>query len=84
VKPSTVSEALGVTEQSAARSAGRGAIDMKNGCAMIFHALEGLLARPTGFKPRRGLYVAIGHDEEVGGSLGAKVCGFDYAECAQE
>lgn len=51
---------------------------------MIFHALEGLLARPTGFKPRRGLYVAIGHDEEVGGSLGAKVCGFDYAECAQE
>jgi acetylornithine deacetylase/succinyl-diaminopimelate desuccinylase-like protein len=57
---------------------------MKNGCAMIFHALEGLLARPKGFKPRRGLYVAIGHDEEVGGSLGAKVCGFDQSRvCAR-
>ena len=40
---------------------------------MMMHALEGLLARPQGFRPKRALFLAVGHDEEVGGSLGAKV-----------
>lgn len=40
---------------------GRGAIDLKNNVIAIFHAVEQLLQE--GFRPKRSLYVAIGHDE---------------------
>eukprot|EP00959_Pyramimonas_sp_CCMP1952_P275948 5767757-Pyramimonas_sp.AAC.1 len=50
---------------------GRGALDNKQSCVTMLHAIENLLIRPEGFKPKRDLYVAIGHDEEVGGALGA-------------
>ncbi|MEW5299378.1 MAG: hypothetical protein WDW36_002401 [Sanguina aurantia] len=48
---------------------GRGALDVKIGVAALFEAVEGLLAE--GFTPARGLFITIGQDEEVGGSLGA-------------
>jgi carboxypeptidase PM20D1 len=48
---------------------GRGALDDKIG---VVATLEGLdrLAR-QGFRPRRGVWLAFGHDEEVGGDAGA-------------
>jgi len=49
---------------------GRGAIDDKNVVIAIMETLEMLLTE--GFQPQRGLYVAIVHDEEVGGVYGAK------------
>lgn len=48
---------------------GRGALDDKGSLVAIFEAVEALLAR--GFRPRRSVYLAFGHDEEVGGGLGA-------------
>ena len=48
---------------------GRGALDLKNNVISILHAVEQLLQE--GFRPKRSLYVALGHDEEVGGSQGA-------------
>eukprot|EP00242_Pyramimonas_sp_CCMP2087_P012028 CAMPEP_0198209050 /NCGR_PEP_ID=MMETSP1445-20131203/12373_1 /TAXON_ID=36898 /ORGANISM="Pyramimonas sp., Strain CCMP2087" /LENGTH=461 /DNA_ID=CAMNT_0043882679 /DNA_START=290 /DNA_END=1675 /DNA_ORIENTATION=+ len=50
---------------------GRGALDNKQSCVGILHAIEILLTRPKGFVFQRTIYVAIGHDEEVGGALGA-------------
>lgn len=48
---------------------GRGAIDDKVSVIAILEGVERLVAR--GFRPRRTLYLAFGHDEEVGGPDGA-------------
>ncbi len=47
---------------------GRGALDMKSALTGIFEAVELLLKE--GFTPRRTIYFALGHDEEVGGFQG--------------
>jgi carboxypeptidase PM20D1 len=48
---------------------GRGTLDDKSGAMSILEAVEGLLAE--GFTPGRTIYLAIGHDEEIGGPKGA-------------
>lgn len=50
---------------------GRGAIDDKGSLVCILDAVESLLA--DGFVPERTLYLAFGHDEELGGDSGARV-----------
>ncbi len=50
---------------------GRGAIDDKSSVMAIFEAVEHLVT--AGFRPRRTVYLAFGHDEEVGGPDGAGV-----------
>lgn len=49
---------------------GRGAIDVKSGLVGILEAVEMHLGR--GFQPERTIYLAFGHDEEIGGAAGAK------------
>ncbi len=49
---------------------GRGTIDYKCGFAGMIEAVSLLLA--AGFKPGRTVYLSFGHDEEIGGLLGAK------------
>ena len=49
---------------------GRGTMDDKISVVSILEAVEALLA--DGFQPRRTIYLAFGHDEEVGGVRGAK------------
>ncbi|MEW6983895.1 M20 family peptidase [Colwelliaceae bacterium 6471] len=49
---------------------GRGAIDIKSGVLGIMEAVENLLAQ--GYQPKRSIYLAFGHDEELGGEHGAK------------
>ena len=48
---------------------GRGAMDMKVAVSGILEAVEALLAE--GFVPRRTIYLAFGHDEEIEGEAGA-------------
>ncbi|HXV87064.1 MAG TPA: M20 family peptidase, partial [Gemmatimonadales bacterium] len=48
---------------------GRGAMDDKGNLVAILEAVEMMLAR--GYTPRRTVYLAFGHDEEVGGPRGA-------------
>src|SRR5437667_5196232 len=48
---------------------GRGALDDKVGVVGLLEATERLLA--AGFRPRRTVCLAFGHDEEVGGGRGA-------------
>lgn len=48
---------------------GRGAMDNKVGVIGILEAVEKLLAE--GYEPHRTVYLAFGHDEELGGSVGA-------------
>lgn len=48
---------------------GRGAIDMKSVLFSLFDATEILIEK--GFKPKRDIYFAFGHDEELGGKQGA-------------
>ena len=48
---------------------GRGAIDMKGQLAAIFESVEHLIGE--GFAPKRDVYIAVGHDEESMGVLGA-------------
>ena len=48
---------------------GRGTMDMKASLMGIMEAAEYLLGR--GFTPQRTIYLAFGHDEEIGGSNGA-------------
>jgi carboxypeptidase PM20D1 len=49
---------------------GRGALDDKVSVLGISEAVERLIA--DGFAPKRTVYLAFGHDEEIGGSVGAK------------
>jgi carboxypeptidase PM20D1 len=49
---------------------GRGAIDNKSAVIGTLEAVEMLLGE--GFQPRRTVYLAYGHDEEVGGAAGAR------------
>lgn len=49
---------------------GRGAWDDKANLFALFEAVETLVA--SGFRPRQTLYIASGHDEELGGERGAK------------
>jgi carboxypeptidase PM20D1 len=48
---------------------GRGALDDKVRVLAIFEAVDMLLKE--GFRPERSVYLAFGHDEEVGGQEGA-------------
>lgn len=48
---------------------GRGALDDKSSVIAILEAVEWLIGQ--GFEPRRTVYLAFGHDEELGGSAGA-------------
>lgn len=49
---------------------GRGAIDNKSAVLGTLEAVEMLLGE--GFRPARTVYLAFGHDEEVGGTSGAR------------
>ena len=49
---------------------GRGAIDDKHSVVGILQALDTMLAREE--RPARTFYIALGHDEEVGGKRGAR------------
>jgi carboxypeptidase PM20D1 len=49
---------------------GRGALDNKSSVMGTLEAVEMLLAE--GFRPARTVYLAYGHDEEVGGTAGAR------------
>ena len=49
---------------------GRGALDMKHGVLASLEAVEALLRED--FRPLRTLYLAFGHDEEIGGRNGAR------------
>jgi len=49
---------------------GRGALDMKNHTVALLEAAETLIA--SGFQPKRDIYFAFGHDEEISGKDGAK------------
>ena len=48
---------------------GRGTLDCKGILLAVMEAVERLVAE--GFRPRRTVYLAFGHDEEVGGHQGA-------------
>jgi carboxypeptidase PM20D1 len=48
---------------------GRGTLDDKGSLITIFEAVEQLVA--AGFTPTRTIYLAFGHDEEIGGGHGA-------------
>lgn len=49
---------------------GRGCIDDKIGVIGIMESVEHLLKE--GFQPNRDIYLSFGHDEEIGGQLGAR------------
>lgn len=49
---------------------GRGAMDMKGQLAAIFESVEYLIEQ--GYAPKRDIYIAVGHDEESMGTLGAQ------------
>ncbi|HEX6091324.1 MAG TPA: M20 family peptidase [Gemmatimonadales bacterium] len=49
---------------------GRGAIDNKSAVLGTLEAVEMLLSE--GFRPKRTIHLAFGHDEEVGGRAGAR------------
>jgi len=48
---------------------GRGTIDDKQGVLSLFESVESLCE--SGFAPTRTVYLALGHDEELGGDAGA-------------
>ncbi|NRB40609.1 MAG: M20/M25/M40 family metallo-hydrolase [Pseudomonadales bacterium] len=52
---------------------GRGALDDKASVIALLEATELLLTQ--GFKPQRGIYISLVHDEEIGGEQGAKIVG---------
>jgi carboxypeptidase PM20D1 len=47
---------------------GRGTLDCKHGVMAILEAIS--LLSVQGFRPQRTIYVALGHDEEIGGADG--------------
>ncbi len=49
---------------------GRGALDNKQSVIGLMEAVERLLER--GYVPNRDIYLALGHDEEIGGMMGAR------------
>lgn len=49
---------------------GRGALDMKGTVISVLEAVESLIK--TGYQPERTVYLAFGHDEEIGGLHGAR------------
>ena len=49
---------------------GRGTLDMKHGVIAYLEAVEALLRED--FRPIRTIYLAFGHDEEIGGRNGAR------------
>lgn len=49
---------------------GRGAVDDKSSVIAVLEAVEQLLGE--GFQPSRTIYLAFGHDEEIGGENGAQ------------
>lgn len=49
---------------------GRGALDIKCTVIGLLEAVEGLIK--IGYQPERTLYLAFGHDEEIGGWQGAR------------
>lgn len=57
---------------------GRGALDVKTGVIFWLEAVEALLEE--GATPRRTIYLAFGHDEEIGGDRGAKAVAARLAE----
>ena len=48
---------------------GRGALDMKHQVATVLESVERLIEQ--GYEPERTVYLAFGHDEEIGGMNGA-------------
>ncbi|MCB9766118.1 MAG: M20 family peptidase [Alphaproteobacteria bacterium] len=48
---------------------GRGSVDDKAAVIAIMEAVDALIAQ--GFAPRRTVLIAVGHDEEIGGTQGA-------------
>lgn len=50
---------------------GRGTLDMKNQLVAILDSVERLIK--DGYSPRRTIYLAFGHDEEISGYLGSKL-----------
>ena len=50
---------------------GRGCVDDKIGVIGLLESVEHLLNE--GFKPKRDIYISIGHDEEINGLKGAQV-----------
>jgi len=48
---------------------GRGAMDDKASALALMEAIEWLVTR--GFRPKRTIHLAFGHDEEIGGARGA-------------
>ena len=57
---------------------GRGTLDDKATVVAVFEAVEQLLAE--GFQPDRTVYLAFGHDEELGGREGAQAIATLYRE----
>ncbi len=47
---------------------GRGTLDCKHGVMAILEAIS--LLSTEGFKPKRTIFIALGHDEEIGGADG--------------
>ncbi|MEZ4773560.1 MAG: M20 family peptidase [Bacteroidia bacterium] len=61
---------------------GRGAIDDKIGVIGIMETVERLLSE--GYQPKRTIYLSLGHDEEIGGTNGAKTIAAFLLEQAVE
>lgn len=57
---------------------GRGALDDKHNVLGILEAVQILIK--AGYRPDRSLYLAFGHDEEVGGTYGAQSIARRFAE----
>ncbi len=52
---------------------GRGTMDDKNAVVGVLEAIEGLLKER--YQPKRTIYLAFGHDEEIGGRGAAQIAG---------
>ncbi len=63
---------------SEGRICGRGSIDYKCGYAGMLEAVSLLISQ--GYKPKRTVYLAFGHDEEIGGLAGAKAIADNFLQ----